>query len=154
MTDKAKLLLENLNTNILVTGKTGAGKSTYLQALKIPDSKYFDFVELTQEKRQKRHMKWEEPCCLTDSNFNDFDLYNVKESTLILDAVAFSNDGFNSPLIKFISVAKSLGKRLIVVAFPNDAEKAKDLFDAVIQLEREGSKYTRHVYFKSDIGVA
>ncbi|HFK7123214.1 TPA: ATP-binding protein [Enterobacter hormaechei subsp. steigerwaltii] len=151
MTDKATLLLENLNANILVTGKTGTGKSTYLQSLKIPDSKYFEFAELTQE---KRYMRWDVPCCLTDSNFNDFDLYNVKESTLILDAVEFSNEECNSPLVKFISEAKSLGKRLIVVAFPSNAEKAKYWFDAVIQMEREGSEYTRHVLFKSDFEEA
>lgn len=148
MTDKATLLLKNLDVNILVTGKTGVGKSTYLKALKIPDSKYFDFVELTEEKRRG---KWGHPCCLTDVNFDEFDLYNVKEKTLILDSVEFSDDEFSSPLIKFILVAKDLGKRLIVVAFPSNAERAGHLFDAIIKMEREGDKFTRHVQFLSDV---
>lgn len=150
MADKATLLLKDLNTNILVTGKTGVGKSTYLKTLKIPDSKYFDFVELTREKCRG---KWDHPCCLTDVNFNDFDLYNVKEKTLILDSVEFSADEFSSPLIKFILVAKSLGKRLIVVAFPSNAERVGHMFDAIIKMEREDDKFTRHVQFLCDVEV-
>lgn len=124
----AKIVLEKLECHVLVTGITASGKSTLLEKSNIPNSKYFDFVKLSEDEFISPHM-------LCESNFMGYknDLINAVEKTLILDSVDLAGDQ-DVNLLQFIKDAKNYGKRLIVVMHPIDIDIAKPLFGAVITL--------------------
>lgn len=125
-------LLKNLDEHIIVTGCTGSGKSTFLMDAQIPDSKYFDFVELTQCLESETPFGYR---YLGEKNFAYFgdDLINSPEKTLILDSV----DGLiqeGSALLEYFKTARKHGKRLIVVTWSDNIKTIKPLFGAVITL--------------------
>jgi ABC-type lipoprotein export system ATPase subunit len=132
--NNAKLLLQEFNGHILVMGKTGSGKSNILHEANIQDAKYFDFVEIT------RDFPLEPTSSLTELNFDGINLIcnflDASERTLILDSVEIAYNHNDSKIIRLIKVARKYGKRLIVVAYPYDAEKMKDHFGAVITMFR------------------
>ena len=139
MKNNAKLIIEKLDANILVVGKIGSGKSNFIKGLNIPDSYYFDFTSIRESK------SWDYPVSLTDRNFKDFNFKNLKEKTIILDAVEFSDYVDNSPLINFIRNAAGKGKRIIAVAFPGNAKKVHSVFDAVIEMKKESGHFYNEV---------
>ncbi|EKD1616115.1 hypothetical protein OQ539_004408 [Salmonella enterica] len=128
--DKAIRLLIESDYNIIVTGKTGAGKTDLILNCNIPDSHYFDFVALTD-------IDWRKPGWLTEESFCDFlpQIIHANEKTLILDAVEFPDDLSGSKIVHLIKTARKSGKRLIIVAYPENARQVLTLFDAVIHLE-------------------
>jgi len=144
----AKHLLEKSAFHILVTGKTGAGKSTLLREANIPDSKYYDFTvdlaEFNYDFLNGRPGDWEHHCALSDELADQIDFYGEDAHTLILDAVEFPHDLSNSKLISLLKTARKHGKRLIMVAYPDNAEPVINtyLFGAVIHLEKNGDDFT------------
>lgn len=125
--NKAITILKELDINILVIGNTGSGKSHLLKEANIENSKYFDFPALN------KGSKYIELC---DENFDEFDFLNIPEKTLILDGVHISDNTDKSKLVRFIKTVRKYGKRIIVVSFPDDGERIKNLFGAVITLTR------------------
>ncbi|EIK8022387.1 ATP-binding protein [Salmonella enterica] len=113
--DKAIRLLIESDYNIIVTGKTGAGKTDLI--LNCND--------------------WRKPGWLTEESFCDFlpQIIHANEKTLILDAVEFPDDLSGSKIVHLIKTARKSGKRLIIVAYPENARQVLTLFDAVIHLE-------------------
>lgn len=135
--DKAMKLLVESKSNILVIGRTGAGKSTLIENSRIPNSKYFDFEELSKD-------EWPSPGVLIEEIFHSFEsvFLGLKEETLILDAVEFPKDLSNSQLIRFIKTIRYKNKRLIVVAYPENATPVLELFGVVISMEMSpGQEY-------------
>ncbi|WP_065426264.1 MULTISPECIES: hypothetical protein [Serratia] len=124
----AQSKLKNMQEHILVIGVTGTGKSTLLTKTKIPDSKYFDFIDLCKNKCFQHYLCEENGELFFDT------LLASNEKTLILDAVHFPVDLNSSTLVSFIKKASEQDKRLIVVTFPSEAERIEWLFGAVISM--------------------
>lgn len=106
----AKIVLENLDCNVLITGGKGLESKFLLEINNISNSKYFDFIKLSD-------------------NINWKDLY-CQEKTLILDAVD-STITFESEVYQFLL---GISERIIVVMYPDYIDTVKSLFDAVITL--------------------
>ncbi|HFD6165593.1 TPA: hypothetical protein ACF5HI_004127 [Salmonella enterica] len=134
----AKKILINSNSHVFIIGCTGAGKSTLLHEINIPNSKYFDFVELTKKSKDKPY--------LYEGNFPKFesDLINSTEKNLIIDSVEFPSNMENSKLLSFLRIANNNGKRLIIVTSPYSASpilcmcrlETLNIVSAFIHLER------------------
>ncbi|HEY3985227.1 MULTISPECIES: ATP-binding protein [Enterobacteriaceae] len=145
----AKIILSKLDAHIFVIGRAGAGKSTLIHDANIPDARYFDFVELTKNGGRAS------PCMLCENNYADFEseLLNTPEKNLILDAVEFPVNLESSKLLHLIKTARKSGKRLIIVAFPENADPVLLRYyqgvlgslSAIIRLDREGNNFTCEV---------
>lgn len=132
-------LLKKSDSHIFVIGRTGAGKSQLLKDAKIPNSKYFDFVEFNE------YMNYS--CMLCEDNFDIFEsvLLNASVENLILDAVEFPVNLEESRLFHFIKTARKHGKRLIIAVFPQNADPIlcnfsmvnSGLLSAIIHLEKD-----------------
>ncbi|EGZ8458140.1 hypothetical protein JJL91_002606 [Salmonella enterica] len=135
--DKAMKLLVESKSNVLVVGRTGAGKTTLIRNSRIPNSKYFDFVELLKS-------EWPGHGILIEEVFHSFEpiFLGLKEEVLILDGVEFPKDIGNSQLIGFIKTIRKKNKRLIVVAYPENVTQVLELFGVVISMEMSsGQEY-------------
>ncbi|EMC0849071.1 hypothetical protein VBY02_004522 [Salmonella enterica] len=147
----AKMILNKLNENIVVIGKTGTGKSTLILNAKIPDSKYFDFVELTKNDNPPSS-----PHFLCEENYLHFepDLLNTPEKTIILDYVCFPLNLQDSRLMHLIDTIRKHDKRLIIVAYPEPEYADMSLFrygekfGAIIQLDKDGDYFICDVEMK------
>lgn len=138
--DLAKIAIEKSSGHILVLGRTGGGKSSFVKKLGLQDSKYFDFPEICNSQGGLSF--------LCEANFSSFDFDNIKEKNIILDGVEFPfikrvSVFENSKIFEFLRSSRSKGKRVIVVSFSKpDDPISSFLFDVVITLERSGDKYT------------
>lgn len=125
----AKIVLESLDFNILITGGKGLESKFLLEINNIPNSKYFDFIKLSE------NTNWKDSYILSDENlpYLGDDIMNCQEKTLILDAVD-STITFESEVYQFLLGMNQQGKRMIVVMYPDNIDSVKSLFDAVITL--------------------
>ncbi|MEX9975700.1 hypothetical protein AB7W84_19465 [Providencia rettgeri] len=124
----AKIALEKLECSVLITGCTGSGKSTLLENSNIPESKYFDFCEISNDESLNHHV-------LCEDNFINYKgtLINSNEKTLILDSVDLISHN-DSELLQFIKEANKYGKRLIVVTHLLHLDIIRNFFGAIITL--------------------
>ncbi|WP_323086498.1 hypothetical protein [Providencia alcalifaciens] len=125
----SNIALEKLDCHVLITGGKGLEEKFLLGKNTIPNSKYFNFIKLSE------NTDWKDPYILSDENlpYLGDDIMDCQEKTVILNAVD-STIGFESKVFQFLEDLRRQGKRMIVVMYPDYIDTVKSLFDVVITL--------------------